>query len=207
MMPGEGEELVSDTPEQMETTQGETMEGYSYRVGARFGGRVWITVAAAGVSVTGPRVPPGLYRAWIAAQVVLLVGAAGCLVAAAVLLSWQMLVIALGLLVAHFAAGGVGAGCLWEMQNLVSFMQGTRGETQAFRLDEVQDVRIGAGWARRGMWLMLLPYFKGIDAMARNVCVSFVAPNGTPGGGVYALHMRTAEEAQRLAGLLQARGV
>jgi len=53
------------------------------------------------------------------------------------------------------------------------------------------------------MWLLLLPCFKGIDVMARGVCVSFVAPNGTPRGGVYALHMRTAEEAQRLAGLLR----
>lgn len=185
----------------------QTMEAYAYRVGARFGSRVWITIAGAGVSVTGPRVPPGLYRTWIAAQVLLLVGTVGCLIAAAILLSWQLLVIALTLLAAHFGAGGVGAGCLWEMQNLVAFVQGTHGATQDFRLDEVRDVRIGTGWARRGMWLMLLPYFKGIDAMARNVCVSFVAPNGTPGGGVYALHMRSAAEAQRLAGLLQGKGM
>lgn len=181
------------------------MEAYSYRVSARFGSRVWITVSGGNASVTGPRVPLGLYRAWIATQVLLLAGAAGCLVAAAALLSWQLLVIALALLVAHLGVGGVGAGCMWEMVNLTSFMQGTRGETQAFRLDEVQDVRIGAGWARRGMWLMLLPYFKGIDAMARGVCVSFVAADGTPRGGVYALHMRTAEEAQRLAELLRER--
>ena len=67
-----------------------------------------------------------------------------------------------------------------------------------------RDVRIGAGWARRGMWLLLLPYFKGIDAMAEGLAVSFVAPDGTPSGGVYALHMHTPEEAQTLAGLLWA---
>ena len=127
-----------------------------------------------------------------------------CKRAAAVRWDWRYLVGAVGLWAAHAMVGGFGAGCLWELMNLVSFGQGQRGETVSFPVSEVRDVRIGAGWARRGMWLLLLPYFKGIDAMAEGLAVAFVAPDGTPSGGVYALHMHTPEEAQTLAGLLWA---
>jgi len=39
--------------------------------------------------------------------------------------------------------------------------------------------------------------------MARGLAVSFVAPDGTPDGGVYALHMRTPEDANTLVALLK----
>jgi len=180
------------------TAQETTLEGYSYRVSARFGGRVWITVKDGMASVTGPRVPLTMYRLWIATQAVFLTLAVLALVAAVVWWDWRYLVAAVGLLAAHAMAGGFGAGCMWEMMNLIAFGQGTRGETVSFPMSKVQDVRIGAGWARRGMWLLLLPYFKGIDAMAKGLAVSFVAPDG-----IYALHMRTPEDANTLAALLK----
>jgi hypothetical protein len=183
--------------------QGTMLEGYSYRVSARFGSRVWVTVDDGMVAVTGPRVPLTLYRTWIVVQAVLLVSAVAALVTAVILWDWRFLVAAAVLLVTHGVAGGVGAGCMWEMMNLVAFGQGARGDTATFSLADVKDVRIGTGWARRGMWLLLLPYFKGIDSMAQGLAVSFVAPDGTPNGGVYALHMRTPEEARALAALLQ----
>jgi len=40
------------------------------------------------------------------------------------------------------------------------------------------------------------------SSMAQDLAVSFVAPDGTPDGGVYGLHMRTPEEARVLAALL-----
>ena len=59
--------------------------------------------------------------------------------------------------------------------------------------------------ARRGMWLLLLPYVGGINSMAKDVAVSFIAPIDDAGHtGVYALHMRTPDEARALAELLQA---
>jgi hypothetical protein len=82
-------------------------------------------------------------------------------------------------------------------------VQGSDGATQTFSTGEVQEVKIGTGWARRGMWLLLLPYFKGIDALGQGVAVSFVAPDGTPDGGVYAIQLRTPEQAQALAGMLE----
>lgn len=185
------------------TAQEATLEGYSYRVSARFGSRVWITVKDGMVSLTGPRVPLAMYRLWIAIQVVFLALAVLALVASVAWWDWRYLVAAVGLLAGHAMAGGFGAGCMWELMNLTAFGQGVRGETVSFAVSEVQDVRIGTGWARRGMWLLLLPYFKGIDSMAKGLAVSFVAPDGKPNGGVYALHMRTPEDAQTLAALLE----
>jgi len=185
------------------TAQETNLEGYAYRISARFGSRVWITVKDGMVSVTGPRVPLTAYRLWIATQAVLLAPAVLALVAAVVMWDWRYLVATAGLLAAHAMAGGFGAGCLWEMMNLIAFGQGTRGETVSFPVSRVQEVRIGAGWARRGMWLLLLPYFKGIDSMSKGLAVSFVAPDGTPHGGVYALHMRTPGDANTLAALLK----
>jgi len=117
--------------------------------------------------------------------------------------SWWWILAAAVLLALHAMAGGFGAGCLWELQNLIDLSKGCRGETVRFPLSAVQDVRIGAGWARRGMWLLILPYVKGVDLMAKGMAVSFVAPDGTPDDGVYALHMRTPADAQALAGLLR----
>jgi len=185
------------------TAQETNLEGYAYRISARFGSRVWITVKDGMVSVTGPRVPLTAYRLWIATQAVLLALAVLALVAAVVMWDWRYLVATAGLLAAHAMAGGFGAGCLWEMMNLIAFGQGTRGEAVSFPVSRVQEVRIGAGWARRGMWLLLLPYFKGIDSMSKGLAVSFVAPDGTPHGGVYALHVRTPGDANTLAALLK----
>jgi hypothetical protein len=78
----------------------------------------------------------------------------------------------------------------------------SQSQSAYFPLAAVREVKIGAGWARRGMWLLLLPYFKGIDSMATGLAVSFIAPADTAGGGVYAPHMRTSEDAQALASLL-----
>jgi hypothetical protein len=38
--------------------------------------------------------------------------------------------LALALLGAHWAIGGAGAGCLWELANLIAFMAGVQGELQ-----------------------------------------------------------------------------
>ena len=101
---------------------------------------------------------------------------------------------------AHGAIAGFGAGCMWEMMDLISFGQGRNGDSAAFPLSAVRDVRIGSGWARNGLWLILLPYVTGIDNLAQGLCVSFEAPDNEAGGDVvYALHMRSPEEAQALA--------
>ena len=57
------------------------------------------------------------------------------------------------------------------------------------------------------MWLLILPYVAGINSMAEGYCVLFEAPDGETGQDVvYALHMHSTEDAQKLAALLEGRG-
>jgi len=180
-----------------------TFEGYSYRTSSRFGSRVHASVDDATVSVTGPRVGRPIYRLWIGIQVVVFWLIVPVLVAAVVLCDWRYLVVALVLAVTHWAIGGVGAGCLWEMANLTAFMAGRLGETISFPVSAVRDVKIGRGWARKGMWLVIPLFVAGINKWAEGECVSFEASDGDTGSEVvYAFHMQTTEDAQALARLL-----
>ena len=106
-----------------------TFEGYSYRTSARFGSRVQVSVEDGTASVTGPRVGVLAYRLWIGTQVVLFWLIVPVLIAV-VLRDWRYVFLALALLGAHWAIGGAGAGCLWELANLIAFMAGVQGELQ-----------------------------------------------------------------------------
>lgn len=182
-------------------------EAYSYRVGARFGGRVRIAVADGTVTVTGPRIGVGIYRAWIAVQVLLEALVLPVLAVGLARRRWRLVLAAFGLAGAHGAVGGVGAVSLWEMASLIAFGEGKPGDSVSFPVSAVRDVRIGAGWARHGLALVILPYVKGVDAAAEGLAVSFEAPDGVkPGDSVYALHMRSPEEADALARLLRGAG-
>ncbi len=72
------------------------------------------------------------------------------------------------------------------------------------RLGAVKGVMIGRGWARNGLWLVILPYVPGINQWAEGLTVSFETPDGQTGrDAVYALQMQTKEDAQALAQLLR----
>lgn len=186
------------------TEQHPSFEAYSYRVSARFGSRVRLSIADGLVTITGPRLSLVVYRSWIAVQAVLLATAGAALVVALILWDWRVFVAALLLLLSHLAVSGFGAGCLWELANLTAFLEGTTGKAVAFPLDTVNRVRVGKGWARKGMWLLILPYVAGVNSLAEGFCVSFEGPDGDIGREVvYALHMQTQEEARALAGLLE----
>jgi hypothetical protein len=174
-------------------------EVYAYRTGARFGSRVTISVEGGTVTVTGPRVGAPIYRLWIAAQVIVFWSIVPALAAATILWNWRYLLLALALVFVHWLIGTLGAVGFWELENLNAFSAGTRGETTTFALDAVERVKIGRGWARKGLWLAIPPVVPLINQIAKDCCVSFEAPE------VYALHMRTAEDAQALAGLLERR--
>jgi hypothetical protein len=89
------------------------------------------------------------------------------------------------------------------MANLTAFIEGSRGETVTFLLHTVKRIKIGSGWARKGMWLLILPYVAGINSLAEGFCVSFEAPSGKSGREVvYAMHMQSQDKAQTLARLL-----
>lgn len=184
--------------------QESTFDGYGYRTGSRFGSWTKVTVQEGTVSVTGPRVGVVPYRLWLAAQVLLLVLMVPALVGAVVFLDWRYLAIAVVLLAAHFFVGSLGAAALWEMANM--FAIGSGHPTHSFPVSAVRQVKIGPGWARNGLWLVILPYVAQIDKASEGHCVSFEAPAGdTSGDAVYAFHMHTAEDARALAALLEAR--
>jgi hypothetical protein len=178
--------------------------GYSYRTGSRFGSRVRVSVDDGMVAVTGPRIGALVYHLWIGAQVALFWSIPPALVAGAILWNWRYVATALVLAVVHWAVGTFGAVCLWELANVVAFMEGAVGQTAMFSVSTVKRVKIGRGWARNGLWLAIPLFVPGINRWAEESVVSFEAPDGETGRDtVYAFQMRTRQEASALAKLLE----
>ncbi len=184
------------------TNQKASFEGWGYRTSSRFASWTDIVVDEGMVSVTGPRVAVLPYRLWLAAQVILLVLVVPSLLGAAVFWDWRYLVAAVVLVAAHFFVGALGAAALWELANMMAIEPGH--PTHSFPVSAVKRVKIGPGWARNGLWLVILPYVAGINKASEGHCVSFEAPAGDMSGdAVYAFHMRTTDDAQALATLLE----
>jgi hypothetical protein len=182
------------------TNLGADFQGYSYRTSSRFGSRVNISIDDKNVTITGPRTSVFFYRLWIAAQVVLFWLIGPTVVTAVILRNWWYVVLVPALLIVHWVVSSFGAGCLWELANLTAFAERKMGETHSFPLNAIKRVKVGRGWARNGLWLVILPYIPGINQMAGEYVVSFEAPDGETGkDAVYAFHMQTTEEAQALA--------
>jgi hypothetical protein len=173
-------------------------QAYSYRVQARFGSVLNLVIKDFQVTITGPRLAPGLYDFWLYAQAVLLVGCIASILLSLVFWSWIWLVAGIALFVLHFLGGGIGAGCLWEMEKLIQFGQGKDGSSVTFDKSQVKDIKVGAGWARGSIAWIIAPYVPGINKMAKDMAVSFLAPDGVkPGDTVYALHFRSVDDANK----------
>lgn len=180
--------------------EGTDFEAFSYRTSSRYGSIVRVHVEGGSVSVTGPRLAAAPYRLWLGVRAALMTLVAPLVLLAAPRRRWRYAAAPLGVLALHGAVGGFGAGCLWELQKLIDFGAGKEGTTSTFPLGAVRDVRIGKGWSRNGLGLIILPYLPGIDSMAKGMAVSFEAPDEVTGGDVvYALHMRTTDDAAALA--------
>jgi hypothetical protein len=179
-----------------------SFEGYGYRTSSRFGSWTKISVQGDMVSVTGPRVGALPYRLWIACQLLILALVVAAVLVAFVARDWRYLLLVPGLLVLHWFVGVIGAAGLWEMASMTAI--GSGYPTHSFPLSSVKRVKIGSGWARNGLWLVILPYVAGINKMAEGYAVSFEARAGdVAGDAVYAFHMHTKEEARELAGVLR----
>lgn len=179
-----------------------SLEGYGYRTSSRFGSWTKISLEGDTVSVTGPRAGVLLYRLWLASQLLILALVIPAALVAIVARDWRYLLLVPVLLVLHWFVGVMGAAGLWEMANMMAI--GSGHPTHSFSLNSIKRVKIGPGWARKGLWLVILPYVAGINKMAEGHTVSFEAPAGdVAGDAVYAFHMHTKEEAGELARLLQ----
>jgi hypothetical protein len=176
------------------------LDGWSYRVGARFAGRVRIAVYDDRVAVAGPRVPRRLYQVWIWVQGLLLALVPPAVVAAVVTLDWRWLVAAIAIWVASFGISFGGAG-LWPGLGEVLHEKGYFKALE-FPRDSVHEVNIGKGWSKGGFEVVLFPYKAGVDKMAEGLAVSFFAPDEYGREVRFAMDMYTREHARDLSEML-----
>jgi hypothetical protein len=136
-----------------------SFEGYGYRTSSRVGSWTRITVEGDTVSVTGPRVGVLPHRLWIVAQFLVLALVAPAVLVPVVVGDWRYLLLVPALLILNWCVGVAGAAGLWEMANLAGI--GAGHPIHHFPVTSVKRVKIGAGWARNGPWLVILPYVAG----------------------------------------------
>jgi len=175
-------------------------DGWSYRVGARFAGRVRIAVYADRVAVTGPRVPRRLYELWLWVQGLLLALVPPALVAAILGLDWRWLVAAVAIWIVSYGISFGGAG-LWPGLGEVMNKQGIFKALE-FPRAAVREIDIGQGWAKGGLEVVLWPYKAGVDKMSEGLAVSFFAPDELGREVRFAFDLYTRESARELAEML-----
>lgn len=180
-------------------------DAWSYRVGARFAGRVRIVVQGGRVVVAGPRVPDALYRAWIWVQGVVLALVVPLWVAAVVLGDGRWALAAVGTFVLSWAVAALGAG-LWPGLGELGAVEDGRFRALEFPLASVREVDVGRGWSKGGLEVVLIYVRPLIDAMAARRAVSFFAPDERGREVRFALHMTSDEAAKDLAQRLRAAG-
>jgi len=181
-------------------------QGFGYRTNSRFADCVKIQVDGQKVTVSGPRVGPSIYRLWIITQVILLWSTIPVLHLGLKLWDWRYLVAILGLLLLHYLVGFLGAGILWSFTN-ANECTSPKFPTVSFDVNEVKRVKIGAGWARDGLWFVIPQFIPLVNKWAEGFTVSFEAPEGdSPRDVTYAIHLPSTEEAKDLAKLLNAGG-
>jgi len=177
-------------------------DGWSYRVGARFAGRVRIAVYRDTVAVSGPRVPSGLYKVWVWLQSLLFAAVFPALAATIVLFDWRYLLWAVGLFVVSFVVSMGGAGLWPGLGELTS--EAAEGQLKAleFPRSAIREVDIGKGWSKGGFEVILFPYKRGVDKLAEGRAVSFFAPDEAGHEVRFAIDMYTEPKATELARLL-----
>jgi hypothetical protein len=152
-------------------------DGWAYRVGARFAGRVRVAVYHDRVAVAGPRVSRRLYQVWIWAQGLLLALVPPALTAAIVALDWRWLLAAIAIFVVSFVISMGGAGLWPGLGELDAGEAGGYFKALEFPRASVREVNIGKGWSKGGLEVVLLPYRAQVDRMAAGRAVSFFAPD------------------------------
>jgi len=178
----------------------EVFDAWAYRMGARFAGRVRLTVYGDTVVVAGPRVLRLLYAIWVCVQGLLLALVIPLLAAAIFMLDWRWLVVAVITFVLSFVISMGGAG-LWPGLGEL-FEEDGRYMAVEFPRQSIRDIDIGKGWSKGGFEVVLFPYKAGIDKLSEGLAVSFFAPDEHGHEVRFALSMYTTEKAQELAQVL-----
>ena len=178
-------------------------DGYSFRVTARFAGRVRVVIdSERGVGVVcGPRVPRALYVVWIWAQALVLALVPASLVWAVVALDWRGLIAGLALFALSLGISGIGAGLWPGLGEVYGPVDGMLPALE-FPLSAVSDVTLGRGWANGGIDIVLLPYVRAIDRMAIDHAVSWDAPDADGRMVRFAVSIDDTAEARELVAAL-----
>lgn len=193
--------LVGAVPESGERA----FDGFSYRVTARYAGRVRVVVREDSITIAGPRAPRSLYSLWIWLQGLAFALVPPALVLAAVKLDWRALLLAVGIFVLSALFMAIGAG-VWPGMGETLFVGEGRFDATEIELSAVRNVTVGEGWARDGMQLVIAPYVPGINQLAKDYAVSFNAPDGEGRDASWAVHMLSKEDAAELQALLSGGG-
>lgn len=175
-------------------------DGWSYRVGARFAGRVRIAVYEDRVAVAGPRVPRRLYELWMWVQGLLLALVPPAVVAAVITLDWRWIVAAIAIFLVSFGISFGGAG-LWPGLGEVMHEKGYFKALE-FPRASVREVDVGKGWSKGGLEVVLFPYRAGVDKMAEGLAVSFFAPDEIGREVRFAIDIYSNEYARELSEML-----
>ena len=176
-------------------------DGFSYRLTARYAGRVRVVVRDETVTIAGPRAPRGLYVIWIWLQGITLALVPPALALAAVKLDWRALLLAIGVMVTSVLIMAIGAG-VWPGMGETLFVGEGRFDATEIPLSAVRNATVGEDWARDGMRLVIAPYAPGIDALAADRAVCFNAPDGEGRDASWGIHMLSDEDATELYRLL-----
>ncbi|MFC2106379.1 hypothetical protein ACFLS0_06485 [Candidatus Bipolaricaulota bacterium] len=176
-------------------------DGWSYRVGARFAGRVRVAVYDDRVAVCGPRVPRSLYEIWIWGQALILALVFPAGVIAVLTLDWRWIIVALVFFIVSWMISMVGAG-LWPGLGEAAAVETGHFKAIEFPRSSVHEVGIGKGWSKGGLEIVLFPYKVAIDKMAAGRAVSFFAPDEHGREVCFAVHMYSERDASELADLL-----
>jgi hypothetical protein len=188
---------------EMTSADNRVFEGYHYRTSSRFGSRVKIEIVNDSISITGPRIGPVIYRTWILIQSILLFLMIPAVIFPLVLGKPVYLLLVIGLLFLHYAISGTGAIILWEGANVMAFTDGKAGDTEIISMGDIKDIRMGKGWERKGLWLVIPYVIPIINKVTEGLCISFEAPDSVTGKDVvYAFLLHSREETYRLEGLL-----
>jgi hypothetical protein len=180
-------------------------DGWAYRVGARFAGRVRIAVYDERVAVAGPRVPRRLYQVWIWTQGLMLALVPAAAAAVVVTLDWRWLTTAVVIFVTSFGVSFGGAGLWPGLGELTNAAENGYFKALEFPRTSVRDVDIGKGWSKGGLEVVLFPYKAGVDKMADGRAVSFFAPDEHGREVRFAIDMYNQEAAHALLGMLAAK--
>jgi hypothetical protein len=176
-------------------------DGWSYRMGARFAGRVRVAVYEDRVAVAGPRVPRRLYQLWVWVQGLLLALVLPFALTAVLTLTWTWLAVSVLVFVVSFAISMGGAG-VWPGLGELYVDESGHFKALEFPRASVREVDIGKGWSKGGFEVVLFPYKAGIDAMSEGKAVSFFAPDESGHEVRFALQVYSGDGARELADVL-----